>query len=189
MPTLYDVARQLKTAGVVTTAHFDPSTLTVRIRKAAQRMLSSGVLRGGWNSQSRKVAEIVATHHDLPMVRARGGYVYVEPRTLNDQDLEEVERLVHADITAFKLNPEVPEYYIEKGKYKEYIDERAKRQLSGLDNFERHGVDYVYFLDEAFAKQLGEYIAAKVDNDSKRQKAAAFLDSTTCIPLALDYNF
>lgn len=185
MTTVWQIADKIRTAGVVTTLHFDPSQLTVRIRKAAQRMLQSGTLSGGWSSQSRKVAELVAAHHRLPMMKVRCGYVYVDRRSLNDEDMQTIKRLYHADITAFKLEPNVPDWYTRRGQGREYIESTVTRHLEQLDNFEMCRVNYIHFIDEAFAKQAAQAIAERHMREfaDLRECAAAYLDTNACIPI------
>lgn len=181
----WEIARTAKMAGVVTRMHFDPSRLTARIRKAAQRMLRTGMLKGGWSSQSRKVAELVATHHKLPMIKTSGNYLYVDRRTLTRGDMDEIARLVHADITTFKLEGEVPRWYLERGSANEYIQEQIMRQLTNLDAFDRCQAHYIHFLDQAFAKQAAEIITERHRQEFAElcERAAAYLDSSQCIPI------
>lgn len=181
----WEIARQVKTAGVVATLHFDPSRLTTRIRKAAQRMLQSGTLWGGWSSQSRKVAEMVAAHYALPMMKVSHGYLYVERRSLHNDDMETLKRLFNADIMAFKLEPKIPDWYVSRGEAREYVDTTVERQLEQLDNFETGQSNYINFLDEAFTKQIAQAITERQMREfaELRERASAYLDSSQCIPI------
>lgn len=92
-------AAALCTDGVVATIHLDPKRLTPRIRNGAKRMLASGAITGGYQSQTAKVATLVSDVFGLGL--RRGNDLKVSG---NDTELrEEIAKVREADLAAWLL--------------------------------------------------------------------------------------
>jgi hypothetical protein len=190
MPDVYDVARKIKTLGVVTTLHFDPGQLTVRIRNAAKRMLEAGVASGGWQSQSRKVAELVARHFNVPLLKQHGRYVHVNARRLSREQIQMLCDTHAADLAAWQLNVEVPSWATRhRHGPAQYINDNLHSARTQLQHFLEGRSDYIGFQDVAMAKHAAFMLVEMIDNPNKERckRAAAYLDSRDLIPI--DANF
>lgn len=113
MPTQWEVARLAQVAGIETTFTFHPAKLTPRIRNAAKRMIESRVLVGGYRSQARNVAKLIAAKHGVPLLNAHPRWVEVGafPREVRDRLLE----FRQADWAAYTLAVgHLPKWYAQR---------------------------------------------------------------------------
>ena len=103
MTTLYERGRLTGISGMESVLTLNPANMGPRIKKSVIRMIENAHITGGWASQSRKVAELLAEKFGLNVLQTRwnGLTIYAPPSTdLRDQLIE----LVRADITAFLLD-------------------------------------------------------------------------------------
>lgn len=183
MATVWEIARQLKTCGVVTHLEFAPNTLTPRIRKAAQRMLESGVITGGWSSQARKVAEIVAKHFDLITLSRSGFHLYFYDRALRRGDIMELLKpLRTADAAAYMLTYQPPSWVSDPAMY---LKNEMERHDDSFVRFESGKSPYLSFHLQEFAKQAAELVAGKATEQERamRWRAVQYLDSAERITI------
>jgi len=59
MRNMYELARQLQSPGVVTTAYFNPTRLTKTLRNMVRKSIASGKHSGGWSSQTKSVRNLI----------------------------------------------------------------------------------------------------------------------------------
>ena len=88
MTKLYEDARKLRLPGIRVTAAIYPQDVSPRLKRMAQKMLTAGVLTGGWNAQSKWLARAVIAGADpgVPYVslhRDHGATIY-NSTTLTD---------------------------------------------------------------------------------------------------------
>lgn len=132
----YAIVDNLRTPGIVMTAHIDVTLVSNRVFKAAHRMVDSLIFKGGYRSQSRKLAGVLAYRYGLPM--ATPGYNSVRIQRSSDLPpdvIAEIEELLDADLMiAIGLRP--------PGGHEEYLTRNcanSKGRLRALS-----GVNYSY---------------------------------------------
>lgn len=59
MTSLFESARKLRLPGIRVTPAIHPNSISPRIKSMAQKMLRTGVLTGGWNAQSKRLARTI----------------------------------------------------------------------------------------------------------------------------------
>lgn len=99
--SVYDIARQLKIAGVVVQAHIDPTKVSPRIKKLTQDMLLKGQLKGGWSSKSLQLARQLLRGHNLPVLN--GWDSMFRCHKLSDEDLAQFDEWFEADAALEKM--------------------------------------------------------------------------------------
>jgi hypothetical protein len=89
---------------MVVQAHIDPTHITPRIKKATQAMLRTGMIKGGWSSKSKMLAQQLTKHADLPALTVNywWGSKYRAPRFTASQ-LEYFDELFEADAAVQKI--------------------------------------------------------------------------------------
>ena len=97
MPTVYEIARNLKLPGVFVSAHLDPATIPPRMFNSIHRMIKTGVAVG-WSSQAAQVAKRLMRDHHVSFVET-SPYGVATAAILNPSIKDEVLELYEAYIT------------------------------------------------------------------------------------------
>ena len=72
MRNMYELARQLQSPGVVTTAYFNPTRLTKSLRNLARKSIASGKHSGGWSSKTKQVRNLIfKLAGEAPVIHAK----------------------------------------------------------------------------------------------------------------------
>lgn len=95
----FDTARDLRLPGIkIERVYIDPSKLTTRMKNSVKAMIRSGVLKGGWNSKAKQLAQKLAEGSDVLVLSTSGRGFYAPDRhTYSDAVAEEICGLVDAD--------------------------------------------------------------------------------------------
>lgn len=171
-PTHWELASVFKLPGIVTTMHLDPAKVPTRTKRAVQRMLIDGALKGGWNSKSRMLALLLDQQFDLHVIRDVGQHFTV---TTQDPALRcAVADQLQADHTAAKVAGQ---------RMHPSWEVRTHGQLQALRGTVRPVS--LYFLDVEFATACRSIVREATTDDIRRRRldAAAMLDGTTLIPI------
>ena len=98
MPTIYDVARDLKTAGVEVSAHINPANLTVRMRNSIKHMLATGIMKGGYYSHAARITNMLIKEHNMSYAKNQHGHLQFKiHRAFNDQERELLTEFINTD--------------------------------------------------------------------------------------------
>lgn len=127
--------------GVESVLTLYPERLGPRIKKSVIKMLENAHITGGWQSQSRQVAEALAEKFNLNVLQTRwqGLTLYAQPTPeIRDKLIE----LVQADISVFLL--ENPNYH------HSYYSNAAKETIAQL---QKGNAKYIDFRNKEFSKQ------------------------------------
>lgn len=158
MADSFAVARMSRVVGMSSTFVLDPGKLSVRIRNAAKKMLSTGVLVGGWSSQSKKVAKLSASLFGLPIVSDR----YSNAINLNVTPKEIAERLVElaqADVAAYSLGPPDHHFYERNSSaWVIRVNRHRDRMAESIAAMRAGGSAYLHFSEEGLCDQAVEII-------------------------------
>jgi hypothetical protein len=158
-----------KTMGMRTTITLDPEHITKRVKTSIKKQLRLGVITGGYQSNSAKIADQIATKFELPVIRQywRGLEIGHIPLSSKAKLLE----IVNADWAARLLD--APSY--NRGYY---ADRHLETQVN-LTSRTSHGF-YLSFFDGSFCLQacavLGELLTD--DDRAKIEQALTVLDGT-----------
>lgn len=125
--TQWEIARAAKTTGMRVTLELDPTQITTRIKNAIKRQLRQGRVTGGWRSQSRAIAEHLATKFKLPVVRDSWRGMRVP--YANSEQRSALAELVRADFAAKMLEQQ---HYSNS-----YYKDRQRNELETLADPER----------------------------------------------------
>ena len=141
MTSLYERGRLTGISGMESVLTLNPASMGPRIKKSVIRMLEKAHITGGWASQSRKVAELLADKFGLSILQTRwnGLTIYAPP---TDEVRDQLIALVRADIAAFLLDN--PTSYSNW-----YTDQAAKT----LDELKEGVAKYIDFRSSEFSKQ------------------------------------
>ena len=118
-----------------------PDRIGPRIKNSVIKMLQNAHITGGWQSQSRQVAEQLAETFQLTVLQTRwnGLTLYAQPTAeVRDQLIE----FVKADIAAFLL--EHPDYH------RTYYTNSARDTVESLQN---GTIKYIDFRSKEYTKQ------------------------------------
>ena len=105
---MYEIARQLQTAGVKTTATFNPARLTTKLRNMVRRSIASGIHSGGWSSQTADIRKLVFEligEKPTAFVTVQGNYISFDmPRPFPLAEEQEIFGLLEADAALTKMS-------------------------------------------------------------------------------------
>jgi hypothetical protein len=126
MRNMYELARQLQSPGVVTTAYFNPTRLTKSLRNLARKSIASGKHSGGWSSKTKQVRKLIfLLAGETPVTFAKpenGPYVsFQSPRVIPHTVQNEMIGLLEADCSLTKMNFEVEKKNYYKITYEEFV--------------------------------------------------------------------
>lgn len=170
--TAFDVARLSRTPGVQSTFIFKPSTLTVRIRNAAQKMVRERVLRGQWSSKSRQVAKTVLDALGVSYVGGHNRFLKV-PGGLPADVREDLVALCSADMAGYLLDIKNI-----NSRHHDWLRDKHKANQESISNADPHLQLYLEFRDADFARKaanrLGRhYMSLTGLSDTQRAAKAA----------------
>lgn len=159
--------------GVESVLTLYPERLGPRIKKNVIKMLENAHITGGWASQSRQVAEALASKFSLSILQTRwnGLTLYAQPvPDVRDKLIE----LVRADIASFIL--ENPTYH------RSYYTNLAQETVAHLTN---GTAKYVDFRNKEFSKQAVALINRDLPKHvvEKNKQVINLLNSNTPIHL------
>ena len=131
---MYELARQLQSPGVQTTATFNPTRLTKTLRNMARKSIASGKHSGGWSSKTKQIRKLIfVLAGETPVIHAKpehGPYVsFVSPRAIPQAMKDEMTGLLEADCALTKMNFEEEK----KNYYKITYEDFVKRVNETLD--------------------------------------------------------
>ena len=188
--SIYDIARDLQIAGVVVQAHIDPKQVSVRIKNAAQRMIRSGVLKGGWNSKSRKLAYKLVENTNAPVLRSMWREQFaIDP--LPPEAIERLDEMFEADIALSKMRTDFDalgdwarEHYHRNWNASLRDNKAAIRRLSRTPT-----PFYLSFDAPEYRKEAYDYIMsfATADDKAELNRIADLLDGETPIPITWNH--
>jgi hypothetical protein len=117
-------------SGMESVLTLNPANMGPRIKKSVIRMLEEAHITGGWNSQSRKVAELLAEKFKLNMLQTRwnGVTLFAQPQP---EHVEEIIELLKADMALFVM--ENPNYA--RSWYTRQCDETIAQLREGTAKF------------------------------------------------------
>jgi hypothetical protein len=126
MRNMYELARQLQSPGVVTTAYFNPTRLTKSLRNLARKSIASGKHSGGWSSKTKQVRKLIfLLAGETPVTFAKpenGPYVsFQSPRAIPQAMKDEMTGLLEADCALTKMNFEEEKKNYYKITYEEFV--------------------------------------------------------------------
>lgn len=95
----FDTARDIRLPGlVIERVYIDPSKLTTRMKNSIKAMIRGGVLKGGWNSKAKQLAQKLTDGSDVMVLSTNGrGFYAPSRRSYNAAVAEEVCTLIDAD--------------------------------------------------------------------------------------------
>jgi hypothetical protein len=140
MRNMYELARQLQSPGVVTTAYFNPTRLTKSLRNLARKSIASGKHSGGWSSKTKQVRNLIfKLAGETPVIHAKpehGPYVsFVSPRPIPISVQNEMIELLEADCALTKMNFETEKknyYKITHDEFVERVDDTFTTNVKRL---------------------------------------------------------
>lgn len=126
MRNMYELARQLQSPGVQTTATFNPNRLTKTLRNMARKSIASGKHSGGWSSKTKQVRNLIfKLAGETPVIHAKpehGPYVsFQSPRPIPQSMKDEMTGLLEADCALTKMNFEVEKKNYYKITYEDFV--------------------------------------------------------------------
>jgi len=184
---VYELARELKVIGTVIQAHIDPTRIPVRTKRSAQRMIRSGIMKGGWSSKAKQLALKLVEGTSAPVLRNswRQNEFAIEP--LQPEAIARLDEMFEADIALAKMTTDFNELHeshskwrIESWEYNLNSNKKLIRQLS------RTPIDFrLSFESREYQKEALEYIMSFSTAEDKAELAriASLLDRDAPIPL------
>jgi hypothetical protein len=187
MPTVYDIARQLKLPAVEVQAHIHPQNLTSRMRNATKRFILNGH-KGGWSSKANRIAEIIRGNHDLSWV-ALGYYThfYVKREFTPDERALLIE-IFEADNALYKMSKSSIDDNNDRAWALKHADRELQSNLELANVFIVNGRTYFKINSAHFQKEVGKILmGTRSDEEIELTKQlASKLDGDTPIPLKLN---
>lgn len=190
----YEYGRLCKLPGAKVKITIAPSAMSSRIRLSAQRMLAAGILKGGYQSQARRLARMIAKQNGLFLLDERHGQ-YIElgnvSWTISDEAHAEAQKYIAAFPAAYRLsrtndrNSASNSEYIER-QTKVWVENTATlfdnlRRPSSERKRERSG-NWMYL--NLHEREIGDALINIVlretpqEHKDKLKRAAALLDLT-----------
>lgn len=149
----FDIARKIThMPGIKVEATIDPTLISVRVKKAAQKMICSGILNGGYRSTSRMLAEQLLKDSRVSACASatRWGVVMYSAK-LSHATKAAIKELINAARVIELATESSP-------NRKEYVNDRYDRTLKRLESETEHVNLSIYQKD--IAQQIAELIAA-----------------------------
>lgn len=192
MPTVYDIARQLKLPAVEVQAHIHPQNLTSRMRNATKRFILNGH-KGGWSSKANRIAEIIRGNHDLSWV-ALGYYTHFHvKREFTPDERALLIEIFEADNALYKMSKSSIDDNNDRAWALKHADRELQSNLELANSITANtanGLHRAYFkINSAhFQKEVGKILmGTRSDEEIELTKQlASKLDGDTPIPLKLN---
>lgn len=184
---VYELARELNVIGAVIQAHIDPNRIPVRTKRSAQRMIRSGIMKGGWSSKAKQLALKLVEGTSVPVLRNswRQNEFAIEP--LPPEAIARLDEMFEADIALAKMTSDFNElnennrkWRTENWEHNLNWNKKMIRQLSRTPTEFRLAFESRAYQTEAF-----EYIMSFSTAEDKAELAriASLLDRDAPIPL------
>ena len=196
---MYELARQLQSPGVVTTAYFNPNRLTKTLRNMARKSIASGKHSGGWSSQTKKVRNLIfKLAGETPVIHAKpehGPYVsFVAPRAIPQAMKDEMAGLLEADCALTKMNFETEKKNYYKITYEEFVERVDETLDTNIQRIKEVGGSNHYSLiirNKPLREQLVDlFLTLRTpDEVALAERIASLLDENKEFLIPLDYNF
>ena len=182
MPTVYDTARDLKTAGVEVTAHINPAKLTVRMRNSIKRMLTTGIVKGSYYSHASRITDLISKDHKLSYVRQQYGYIYFRiHRAFDDSERELITEFINADTMLSKANREI-------SRYNDWVDRYQKENLKALEMTYDLGFSNSFKIENIELRKQVQEVVSKIKSPEEielRKQLCDKFDSSELIPIEI----
>lgn len=155
--TLYERGRLTGISGMESVLTLNPASMGPRIKKSVCKMIENAHITGGWASQSRKVAELLAEKFSLSILQTswNGLTIYAPPTPeIRDKLIE----LVRADFAAFLLDN--PSYA------RTWYSDQANKTIEALEDGVAKHVD---FRSVEFSRQAVALFNTELPESYKQQ--------------------
>jgi hypothetical protein len=199
MRHMYELARQLQSPGVVTTAYFNPTRLTKTLRNMVRKSIASGKHTGGWSSQTKSVRNLIfKLAGETPVIHAKpehGPYVsFVAPRAIPQAMKDEMAGLLEADCALTKMNFETEKKNYYKITYEEFVTRVDETLDTNIQRIKEVGGSNHYSLiirNKPLREQLVDlFLTLRTpDEVAMAERIASLLDENKEFLIPLDYNF
>lgn len=121
-PNLYKAARALTTAGCTAQIHFNPSSITNRLKKSIQRQITSCAITGGYSSHAARIAKQLMSQSDIPY--SDGHWSSVQVQLMTEEHQNKAVAIVQADLAAYLLE--------DRAYNSQYEKNRAARSIESI---------------------------------------------------------
>jgi hypothetical protein len=196
---MYELARQLKAPGVVTTAYFNPARLTKTLRNMVRKSIASGKHGGGWYSQTKEVRNLIfKIAGESPVIYAEpahGHYLsFQAPRGVPVSLRDEMIGLLEADCALSKMNFETEKKNYYKITYEEFVknmDDRFDTNIQRLNDMSENPHYSMVVRNKPIREQLvTAFLTQRTpDEVALAERIAKLLDENTEILIPTTYNF
>jgi hypothetical protein len=199
MRNMYELARQLQSPGVVTTAYFNPTRLTKTLRNMTRKSIASGKHSGGWSSQTKKVRNLIfKLAGEAPVIHAKpehGPYVsFVSPRPIPHTVQNEMISLLEADCSLTKMNFETEKKNYYKITHDEFVDRVNETFTTNMKRLQEVGGSTHYSLiirNKPLREQVVDLFLTLRTSDevALAERIASLLDENRefLIPMTLEF--
>ena len=199
MRNMYELARQLQSPGVQTTATFNPTRLTKTLRNMARKSIASGKHSGGWSSKTKQVRNLIfKLAGETPVIHAKpehGPYVsFVSPRPIPQSMKDEMTGLLEADCALTKMNFEDEKKNYYKITYQEFVDRVNETLVTNKQRIHEVGGSSHYSLiirNKPLREQLVDlFLTLRTpDEVALAERIASLLDENKEFLIPLTYDF
>jgi hypothetical protein len=196
---MYELARQLQSPGVVTTAYFNPTRLTKSLRNLARKSIASGKHSGGWSSKTKQVRKLIfLLAGETPVIHAKpehGPYVsFVSPRAIPQSMKDEMIGLLEADCALTKMNFEDEKKNYYKITYQEFVDRVNETLVTNRQRINEVGGSSHYSLiirNKPLREQLVDlFLTLRTpDEVALAERIASLLDENKEFLIPTTHNF
>ena len=196
---MYELARQLKAPGVLTTASFNPNRLTKTIRNLVRKSITSGRHGGGWYSQTKEVRSLIfKIAGEEPVIYAEpahGHYLtFHSPRNVPMPLRDELIGLLEADCALSKMNYEEEKKNYYKTTYAEFVknmDDRFDTNVSRLNEMSANPHYSMVIRNKALRDQLvTAFLTQRTPEEvALAERIATLLDENTEMLIPLTHSF
>lgn len=196
---MYELARQLKAPGVLTTASFNPNRLTKTIRNMVRKSITSGRHGGGWYSQTKEVRSLIfKIAGEEPVIYAEpvhGHYLtFQSPRNVPMPLRDELIGLLEADCALSKMNYEEEKKNYYKTTYAEFVknmDDRFDTNVSRLNEMSANPHYSMVIRNKALRDQLvTAFLTQRTPEEvALAERIATLLDENTEMLIPTTHRF
>ena len=196
---MYELARQLKAPGVLTTASFNPNRLTKTIRNLVRKSIASGRHGGGWYSQTKEVRSLIfKIAGETPVIYAEpahGHYLtFQSPRSVPMSLRDELIGLLEADCALSKMNYEEEKKNYYKTTYAEFVknmDDRFDTNVSRLNEMSANPHYSMVVRNKALRDQLvTAFLTQRTPEEvALAERIATLLDENTEMLIPTTHSF
>ena len=199
MSNMYELARQLQSPGVVTTAYFNPTRLTKTLRNLVRKSIASGKHSGGWSSKTKQIRKLIfVLAGETPVIHAKpehGPYVsFVSPRVIPHTVQNEMIGLLEADCALTKMNFETEKKNYYKITYAEFVERVNETLDTNKQRIKEVGGSNHYSLiirNKPLREQLVDlFLTLRTpDEVAMAERIASLLDENREFLIPMTHNF